>query len=626
MAKKISLLLITALLFLCPAAGAREYAEVFVDGKKIEFDTAVPYVNDNNVTMIPLRYAAQALGCAVYWERAGKNTVTVEGEKSIILEIGKSDAVIDGKTVKLASVPYEENGRTYVPLRFISENMGYKTEWKAPNVYITADSAEIPMERRLNTERWADNEEVNVLDFGADPGGVKECTSAIRRAHNTGKRVYYPNGVYRFNGANLNLSGGVRFESNDGVIIHNDLSDEPIMNFDDFGNFVGLQQGHLERYTATDTVPITDGNIVSPPLSESEYDTKADFIVHWYNDFGLEFTRQRASAWNGWYYWTWNYHNAGAGSKDPYALYDPERHPMLGYYRGDDPKILDWQCYWLKEYGVTGAVLYTTDYTDWEKPGALAHWIYELFNETPNFEKIKYIMTMHINYVRKGEDHTADEAKIRANWREVIEKTYFSHKENPYIMDINGGKYPVIYIHEEMAVPGVFDNYDGAKNAAAFYKELAGWFKEQGYDGIAIFARHFDERFDPEDADLKENGVYRFNAKYEGGYGAGYTYEEMLNNQQWPADENYILNVFTAADTHDPHPSKWRHPGHSPENFSKLLNEAMEQLYKEGSVLPKVITCYNMSEWAEGGPGLQPNMKNGFAYLEAIRDAVIKDK
>ena len=167
-------------------------------------------------------------------------------------------------------------------------------------------------------------------------------------------------------------------------------------------------------------------------------------------------------------------------------------------------------------------------------------------------------------------------------------------------------------------LPGVFDNYDGAKNAAAFYKELAGWFKEQGYDGIAIFARHFDERFDPEDADLKANGVYRFNAKYEGGYGAGYTYEEMLNNQQWPADENYILN--------DPHPSKWRHPGHSPENFSKLLNEAIEQLYKDGSVLPKVITCYNMSEWAEGGPGLQPNMKNGFAYLEAIRDAVIKDK
>ena len=102
----------------------------------------------------------------------------------------------------------------------------------------------------------------------------------------------------------------------------------------------GFRQGHLERYTATDTVPITDGNIVSPPLSESEYDTEPDFIVHWYNDFGLEFTRQRASAWKGWYYWTWNYHNAGAGSKDSYALYDPERHPMLGYYRGDDPKIL----------------------------------------------------------------------------------------------------------------------------------------------------------------------------------------------------------------------------------------------------------------------------------------------
>ena len=40
--------------------------------------------------------------------------------------------------------------------------------------------------------------------------------------------------------------------------------------------------------------------------------------------------------------------------------------------------------------------------------------------------------------------------------------------------------------------------------------------------------------------------------------------------------------------------------------------------------LPQVIMCYNMSEWAEGGPGLVPNVRDRFGYLEAIRDAVVK--
>ena len=39
--------------------------------------------------------------------------------------------------------------------------------------------------------------------------------------------------------------------------------------------------------------------------------------------------------------------------------------------------------------------------------------------------------------------------------------------------------------------------------------------------------------------------------------------------------------------------------------------------------MPRLITCYNVAEWAEGGPGLQPNMQDRFGYLEAVRDVVV---
>ena len=38
--------------------------------------------------------------------------------------------------------------------------------------------------------------------------------------------------------------------------------------------------------------------------------------------------------------------------------------------------------------------------------------------------------------------------------------------------------------------------------------------------------------------------------------------------------------------------------------------------------LPRMLTVYNVAEWAEGGPGLQPNKKDGFGYLKETLDVV----
>ena len=43
-----------------------------------------------------------------------------------------------------------------------------------------------------------DGAPVNVLDFGADPTGTNDSTSAMAAAHATGRLVYYPNGTYLF--------------------------------------------------------------------------------------------------------------------------------------------------------------------------------------------------------------------------------------------------------------------------------------------------------------------------------------------------------------------------------------------------------------------------------------------
>ena len=73
---------------------------------------------------------------------------------------------------------------------------------------------------------------LNVVEYGADNTGETDSTNVLKTLHDTGKKIYYPNGIYRFNGETLNLSGGVIFESLDGVVVRNDVSEQNILQFD----------------------------------------------------------------------------------------------------------------------------------------------------------------------------------------------------------------------------------------------------------------------------------------------------------------------------------------------------------------------------------------------------------
>lgn len=60
--------------------------------------------------------------------------------KVIVLQVNSPTAVVNGETVELDVAPYIDpgSGRTLVPIRFISESLGYIVLWNAEskNVYI----------------------------------------------------------------------------------------------------------------------------------------------------------------------------------------------------------------------------------------------------------------------------------------------------------------------------------------------------------------------------------------------------------------------------------------------------------------------------------------------------------
>lgn len=108
-----------------PVIGKPKLA-VLVDGRKVKFSGGEPFMENNRV-QVPLRGIGETLGAKVGY--SGKTVTYIKGEKSISLTLGSKVAEVDGKKVTMDTPAKAINGRTYVPLRFVSENLGESVSW-----------------------------------------------------------------------------------------------------------------------------------------------------------------------------------------------------------------------------------------------------------------------------------------------------------------------------------------------------------------------------------------------------------------------------------------------------------------------------------------------------------------
>lgn len=83
----------------------------------------------NGHTLVPYRAFAEKIGATVAYDAKTKQVKVTKDGKTIVLTSGKKVAMVNGKKVMLDAETVIKNGKTYVPLRFIGENYGYKVSW-----------------------------------------------------------------------------------------------------------------------------------------------------------------------------------------------------------------------------------------------------------------------------------------------------------------------------------------------------------------------------------------------------------------------------------------------------------------------------------------------------------------
>lgn len=161
MKKCISILLaVLLLMLLCPTAlAAGDDIQVAVNGTLVIWTDAVPFIDENGRTLVPLRAVAEALGLDVAWDADRQEAVfsrtdeLFDGPADMVLRfpIGSTTATYDSYiygngtgttltngTLEMDTAAVIVNGRTYAPVRYLAEFFNWNVAWNnaTKTVYI----------------------------------------------------------------------------------------------------------------------------------------------------------------------------------------------------------------------------------------------------------------------------------------------------------------------------------------------------------------------------------------------------------------------------------------------------------------------------------------------------------
>lgn len=136
--KKTLVFIVTLLLAMSLARIAHSEPRVLLDGQAIVFD--VPPVIVEGRTLVPLRAIFEALGAEVGWDGNTQTVTATKATTEIKLIIG-GQAYKNGQLVTLDVPAKIVDGRTMVPLRFVSEAMGSQVDWDGNTQIITITSS-----------------------------------------------------------------------------------------------------------------------------------------------------------------------------------------------------------------------------------------------------------------------------------------------------------------------------------------------------------------------------------------------------------------------------------------------------------------------------------------------------
>ncbi len=111
---------------------------VVVNNVPLFMDSA-PYIDENNRTMVPVRAISEAIGADVAWDPILYQVTITNGKSTVKLLIDNPTIEVNGVKKTIDTVPVIKKDRTMVPLRFVGEFLGASIGWDGVNRIATVN-------------------------------------------------------------------------------------------------------------------------------------------------------------------------------------------------------------------------------------------------------------------------------------------------------------------------------------------------------------------------------------------------------------------------------------------------------------------------------------------------------
>ncbi|MGL5676412.1 MAG: stalk domain-containing protein [Cellulosilyticaceae bacterium] len=186
-------------------------ADVYINDVKqqIPSDMGEAFMDNDGRIQIPLRFVIETMNNEMTWDPKLQQANINDGQ--IILKLNDPNIkTLDGEA-KMDTVPFLKDGRTYVPIRFVSEALGYEVKYKyiagVNCVMIYGDKApttpeggadyrpgDVPTYKPIPGQGMTTEENKHVIGMTKDELGLNEWNTTLRTPGSTwDEERYYLN-------------------------------------------------------------------------------------------------------------------------------------------------------------------------------------------------------------------------------------------------------------------------------------------------------------------------------------------------------------------------------------------------------------------------------------------------
>ena len=99
--------------------------EMLVNNNIVDMKDAAPFAQ-NNRTYVPFRALGEALGAQVDYDKDAKTVTYTLGGTEIVMTLDSKTYTVNGAEKTMDVAPFAKDNRTYVPVRFVGEALGFK--------------------------------------------------------------------------------------------------------------------------------------------------------------------------------------------------------------------------------------------------------------------------------------------------------------------------------------------------------------------------------------------------------------------------------------------------------------------------------------------------------------------